>query len=262
MLNKISHSFWFQIIPAFLLGVLAVILLLAGVVPLYYLWFTGIMWSLTCGLGVAVGYHRVFSHATHKLPTWKENIILFFAILSGQGSSIPWVALHRGYHHPHADTPKDIHSPVVYGKWAAFWGWQKQLTTQSNLINMKYAVDLLRKPNHLFFHKYGLLILWGVPLLVALINWEFALVAICLSTCIGVLQDNIVNVICHSTFTFNYRNFDTNDNSQNNIIMGFLCWGQGWHNNHHYNKASYDFGKTISGKWWEYDPCLLWKWFL
>jgi len=38
------------------------------------------MWCMVCGLGVAVGYHRVFSHKTHQLPTWKENIILFFAL--------------------------------------------------------------------------------------------------------------------------------------------------------------------------------------
>ena len=103
-LQSISKSFWFQFIPAIVLGTVAIVCYGIGLIPLYYLWFTFIVWSLVCGLGVAVGYHRVFSHKTHKLPIWKENILLFLGTLSGQGASVFWVALHRGYHHIHADT--------------------------------------------------------------------------------------------------------------------------------------------------------------
>jgi stearoyl-CoA desaturase (delta-9 desaturase) len=213
------------------------------------------MWILVCGLGIAVGYHRIFSHRTHKLPTWKENIILFFATFAGQGASIFWVALHRGYHHPHSDTVLDLHSPNYYGKLNAFIGWQYKISEMSNPVNLKYAVELLRKNNHKWFHNYYLRILWGVPLFVALFNWKFALAAFCLVTFIGSLQDNLVNIFGHSKNWFGYRNFDTNDNSYNNYILGYLVWGQGWHNNHHYSPASFDFGKGISGKWWEWDPC-------
>ena len=41
---------------------------------------------------------------------------------------------------------------------------------------------------------------------------------------------------------------------QNNLILGYTAWGQGWHNNHHYDPKSFDFGKVVSGKWWEWDP--------
>ena len=60
-----------------LLGLTAIILLAIGVIPLYYLLITFIMWVLVGGLAIAAGYHRVFSHKTHELPRWKENIILF-----------------------------------------------------------------------------------------------------------------------------------------------------------------------------------------
>jgi stearoyl-CoA desaturase (delta-9 desaturase) len=76
-----------------------------------------------------------------------------------------------------------------------------------------------------------------------------------LTTLIGSLQDNLVNVYGHVATCLSYRNFDTADSSQNNYILGYLCWGQGWHNNHHYAPASYDFGRGVSGRWWEYDPC-------
>ena len=261
-LKTISKSFWFQFIPAVIMGTATIICLILGVIPLYYLWFTLVMWILTCGLGVAVGYHRVFSHKTHSLPTWKENILLLLGTLSGQGASIFWVALHRGYHHPRTDTIKDIHSPVAHGILTAFIGWQYKITEATNTINIKYAIDLVRKSNHLWFHKHHLKILWSIPIVVAIFNWKLALAAFCLTAMIGVMQDNIVNVLGHKKVLIGYRNFNTNDNSQNNLILGYISWGQGWHNNHHHNPTSFDFGKSISGKWWEWDPCNIFKIFL
>lgn len=261
-LQKISQSFWFQFIPAMILGFITIYLIVSGVIPIYYLTTTFFMWVLVCGLGIAVGYHRVFSHRTHFLPVWKENIILFFATFAGQGPSIFWVALHRGYHHPHTETEKDIHSPIVYGVYQSFVGWYNKITEVRSVVNMKYAIDLLRKSNHFWFHKHYLKILWGTPLLVSLIDWKFALTAFCLVTFIGSLQDNLVNVFGHKSSIFSYRNFDTNDNSHNNFLLGYLAWGQGWHNNHHYDPKSFDFGKSISGKWWEWDPAKIFKHFL
>jgi stearoyl-CoA desaturase (delta-9 desaturase) len=262
LLHNISQSFWLQFVPGMLLSAFTITLLCLGIIPLYYLYFTFIMWILVCGLGIAVGYHRVFSHRTHKIPKWKENIILFFAAFAGQGSSIFWVALHRGYHHPFSDTSKDIHSPLLKGKFHAFVGWYLKITETTSMINIKFAVDLLRKTNHIWFHKNYLLILWGIPLLVALINWKFSLTAFCLVTGLGLLQDNLVNVYGHWKGWFGYRNYKLTDNSHNNMPLALLTWGQGYHNNHHYDPASYDFGSGISDKWYEFDPCKIFLPFL
>lgn len=260
--QKISKSFWFQFVPAMILGPLTIYLLFTGVIPLYYLWATFVMWILVCGLGIAVGYHRVFSHRTHKVATWKENIMLFFGIFAGQGSSIFWAALHRGYHHPHSDTDIDIHSPVVHGRLHAFVGWFLTITESNNPVSIKYAIDLLKKPNHVWFHKNSLRILWGVPLLVALVDWKLALTGFWLVTMIGSTQDNLVNVFGHSKGIIGYRNFDTRDNSHNNLFLGYFAWGQGWHNNHHHKAGSFDFGSGVSGKWWEWDPSRIFTFFL
>lgn len=253
-LGTISKSFWFQWVPGVVLGMLTIILLATGVISPYYLIATFVGWVLVCGLGIAVGYHRVFSHRTHQLPVWKENIILFLATFAGQGASIFWVALHRGYHHRHSDTSLDPHSPV-HGWWNAFVGWEMKVTEANNTVNFKYAVDLLRKPNHVWFHKHSLRILWGVPLLVALFDWRLALCGFWLVTFIGTTQDNLINLFGHVKIPGSYRNFETTDNSHNHPVLGYLCWGQGWHNNHHHSAGNYDFGRGTSGKWWEWDPC-------
>lgn len=257
MFKDISKYTYFSFIPFLSIGIITVILFILNIIPIYYLVFTLIGWILISGLGVAVGYHRVFSHNTHtNLPTYKENILLFFGTLSGQGSSITWSAIHRGYHHKYSDTKRDLHTPKN-GFYHAFFGWAKQITENNPIVNLKYAGPILRKNNHIWFHKNQMLILWLVPIIVALLNWKLCLALVCLPTALSLLQDNLTNVFGHTKAYIGYRNFCTKDNSQNNFILGYLGWGQGWHNNHHYDPKSFDFGKSISGKWYEVDPCIL-----
>lgn len=262
MFKNISKYSYLSFLPFLLISFITIILLAQGIIPALYLIGTFVMWCLIAGLGVAVGFHRIFSHSTHpNLPRWKENIILFFGTLGGQGSSITWSAIHRGYHHRFADTEKDPHSPV-HGIYHAVFGWATKITENNPGFNLKYAGPLLRKSNHLWFHTHQMTILWAVPLVVALFDWKMSLAVFCLPTGLCLLQDNIVNLVGHKKCLIGYRNFQTNDNSYNNFILGYLGWGQGWHNNHHAAPDEFDFGSNVSGKWWEVDPCKFFKPFL
>lgn len=251
----------FGYIPVLLMFPAILYLIFSGdIEPIYYI-ATFIGWILICGLGIAAGYHRVFAHKTHELPVWKENIVLFLASLGGQGSSIMWTALHRGYHHAHTDTTKDLHSPVN-GFYQSFIGYTVKMTEVSKIPNYKYAIDLVKKSNHLWFHKHQLKLQWGVPLFLALFDWKLAVMLILLPMCISLIGDNIVNVLGHSRLPLGYRVGNTNDNSHNNPILFFLCWGQAWHNGHHYKPSIYAHGKYVSGKWWEFDLCVIFLPFL
>ena len=55
-----------------------------------------------------------------------------------------------------------------------------------------------------------------------------------------------INTVNHLS---GYRNFETTDQSKNNFILGYLAWGEGWHNNHHHNQKKFHF----QCKWWEFD---------
>src|SRR5690606_36461025 len=52
-----------------------------------------------------------------------------------------------------------------------------------------------------------------------------------------------VNSLSHM---FGYRNFDTNDQSRNNWLVGILAMGEGWHNNHHAEPAC----AKAQRRWW------------
>jgi fatty-acid desaturase len=60
-----------------------------------------------------------------------------------------------------------------------------------------------------------------------------------------------------NTFThmFGYRNYNSNDYSTNITWLGYLMFGEGWHNNHHAKPNNWNFKL----KWWEFD---LGAWFI
>jgi len=55
-----------------------------------------------------------------------------------------------------------------------------------------------------------------------------------------------VNSVCHA---FGSREFETNDCSRNQWIVGLLALGEGWHNNHHAFPRSAFHGLH----WWQID---------
>jgi stearoyl-CoA desaturase (delta-9 desaturase) len=209
-------------------------------------------YTLIGGLGVEVGLHRWASHKAVDLNRIAKPLVIFSSVLSCQGHAFWWAAVHRGNHHKHCDTEKDFHSPM-HGKWNAFIGWF--LKHDINDVNFKYVADLAREPLLKYTATYYRSIIYATWIIVGLISLNFLFWFLIIPTLIAFYSVHTINLICHSNF--GYKNFNTNDNSKNVSVLGYLCWGNGWHNNHHYQASSYDFGKNVSGRSREFDPCML-----
>lgn len=219
-----------------------------------YLAFLPAGWAIFGGLGAAIMLHRYMSHRSIELRSWLRPILIWISCMSGQGSPIWWAALHRGYHHAHSDRDKDIHSPTK-GFWHAYMGWM--FSIKPDTVSLRHSTDLLRDKQLVWFHRNYNKVVWSSIIVLMAIDplfcaWFYAIPAIiCLHT------DSMVNSICH-TKGAGYRPFDTKDLSENIWYLGIFGWGQGWHNNHHANPRSYDFGTSISHRRYEFDPCMLW----
>jgi len=204
------------------------------------------------GLGDAIGLHRYISHQSIEIRPYVRPVIYWLACMTGQGSPIWWAALHRGYHHAHADRERDLHSPIK-GKWNAYMGWMFAITHET--VNLKYGAGLLRDQTLIFFHKNYNTVVWTTLIVTFAINPMFCLFFFVIPAVVSLHTENIVNLVCHSNN--GYRPFETKDHSTNVWYLGLLGWGQGWHNNHHSNPKSFDFGTSVSKRWYEFDPCLL-----
>ena len=80
--------------------------------------WTGVtLYVLTIG-GVALGYHRLFTHNGYECGPVLKGVLLLCGGLAAQGDTDTWVRTHW-YHHSHSDKPGDPHSPFQYS--GSFW---------------------------------------------------------------------------------------------------------------------------------------------
>lgn len=219
----------------------------------WYIAYLLVGWITFGGIGTAIMLHRYISHRAIDIRPMLKPILYWIACMSGQGSPIWWAALHRGYHHAHSDKEKDIHSPTK-GFWHAYMGWM--FTINYNSVSLRYAVEKLKDKQLMWFHKNYNKVIWISFLILFLFNpamsiWFYIIPALC-----GLHTDSMVNSLCH-TENAGYRIFDTKDHSENVWFLGYFGWGQGWHNNHHNDPRSFDFGATVSKNKKEFDPCML-----
>src|SRR4051794_40485132 len=71
-------------------------------------------WLIT-GLGLTVGYHRLFTHRAFATSTTISGILIVMGSMAGRGPMLSWAAMHRR-HHELADHEGDLHSPHLHGK--------------------------------------------------------------------------------------------------------------------------------------------------
>jgi stearoyl-CoA desaturase (delta-9 desaturase) len=179
-------------------------------------------------IGNMIGYHRYLSHKSFKLNKFFNFLIIYLGTLSGHGSPLFWVALHR-HHHKYSDTDNDLHSPKN-GIWESTLKWQ--IIKTKKIYNITYPRDLCRDNYLMFIHKYYYVLYWSSYAFLSLISYELAFGLLIGGTLITSIMSIIGNYILHNEH-FGEKTHQTNDNSKNVFIMNLLTFGGGFHNNHH-----------------------------
>jgi len=238
---------WGCIIPLQFIGVWALYCIFSGSAPDY--WWIGTLIGFICMkmIGIGAGYHRLFSHKGFEVSKLMKRFILWCGVISGQGSPILWVAIHRGGHHRYSDTEKDPHSPKD-GFWHSYILWMIKL--KEGDVNPKGAVDLLRDPDMIFAHKHYHLILWLSHAALALINFDLWLYTMGLPAFLTLHAFCMQTSVVHYT-KLGYKNYETKDDSMNVPWLWILTQGECWHNNHHGDAKNPNYGGR---HWWELDP--------
>jgi stearoyl-CoA desaturase (delta-9 desaturase) len=208
---------------------------------------TLLLWWISGGLGIGMGFHRLLTHRGYKVPKSLEYLLTFCGLLALEGGAINWVVTHR-IHHAHTDEVGDPHTPRD-GRWWAHMGWILRGTAQQHedSVLMRYAPDLMKDPVHRAMNTFyyvplifsGLALLWFG-------GWSFLFVGVFLRVTIGLHFTWLVNSATHLWGT---RRFQTTDDSTNSWWVALLSFGEGWHNNHHAHPRAARHGLT----WYEID---------
>ncbi|HWR53476.1 MAG TPA: fatty acid desaturase [Bryobacteraceae bacterium] len=207
-----------------------------------------LLYWMSTGLGISMGYHRLHTHRSYKVPLALEYFFAFCGALTLEGGPISWVATHR-IHHQNSDKPGDPHSPRDGGWWAHVgWILFGEATHSDTRKMAKYAPDLAKHRFYVWLNNYHWVasVVLGV-LLYALGGLPLMLWGICVRTVFGLHATWLVNSATHM---WGARRFATRDDSRNNWWVALITFGEGWHNNHHAHPTSARHGLA----WYEFDP--------
>lgn len=196
-------------------------------------------------VGLSITLHRFYSHKNFKFKNEAlRYLFTAIGILSGRGSPLGWVYIHR-LHHRHADTESDPHGPKSIG--FRLFGF-KPIDAAEKQMKPFLVKDMLTK-EHLFIHNYYLVFVFAFMLFLLVIDFQ-VLYFFYVVPLLGIqFSQNCFNYFAHK---YGYRNHNTKDDSTNNFILWPLIWGDAWHNNHHNNLAKF----STKEKWWEFDPAM------
>jgi stearoyl-CoA desaturase (Delta-9 desaturase) len=219
------------------------------------------------GLGVTVGFHRLFTHRSFKARPAVRGTLAVLGSVAIEGPVLSWVADHRK-HHAFSDRPGDPHSPHVdhggglrgelRGFVHAHIGWLFRHDQRG--ARARYAPDLLKDPVVSFVDRT--FVLWAVGGLVLPFFLGWAIGGTVAAGLTALLWGGLVrlfvlhhltysiNSICH---VFGRRRFATTDESRNVFWLALPTFGEAWHNNHHAFPTSAQHGLRR----WELDPSAL-----
>ena len=256
--------------------------ILAFILPFYFYSRSAIVafliFYMITGLGLTLGYHRLFAHRGFEVPLWLEHLIAICGYLAIQRGPIFWVSMHR-LHHRYSDIPgRDPHTPRE-GFLHVHFGWhqRRRRDVWEREIYRKLTPDLLHDKLYLFLDNEGrdyltyTGILFGSYFLGGFIgafgapgSWFDSYNALCFLVWVGLLNRvavlhafGFINSVCHIAGT---RPFKTNgkDTSVNNFLVALIIFGEGWHNNHHAHQRSARHGL----RWYQWDPAWYGIWLL
>ncbi len=231
----------------------------------FYIYFNGMVWQepvlliifwFISGMGITMGYHRLFSHKSYQTNVFIEWILMIFGSLALENTILKWSSDHRK-HHNKAETEDDPYS-ITKGFWYAHIGWVIENTSEEK--NKVVGVKDLEKKSAVRFQKkyyFSIAIIGGfiVPYLIGL-SFERPIGALLWGSFLR------VTLVHHATFFINSlchyvgrRTYDSESTARDSWFMSLFTFGEGYHNYHH--KFPYDFRNGIS--WFAFDPS---KWFI
>jgi stearoyl-CoA desaturase (delta-9 desaturase) len=217
---------------------------------------------LFSGLGITVGYHRLFTHRSFRAVRPVRVVLAFAGSLAVEGSPIDWCATHRR-HHAFADQYGDPHSPhlaqaagikgVLLGLWHGHMGW---LFDDEATDPEEWVPDLAADKDIMAISKAFPWITIGSfvapPLIALAVTQSFgaAVTAFLWASLVRIfLLHHVtwsINSICHF---YGKEAYKARDESKNVWALSSISFGESWHNNHH----AFPWSARLGLKFWQVD---------
>lgn len=210
-----------------------------------------VLCNLTGGVGLSLGFHRMLTHQSLRVPRWLNYTIATLGTLGMEGGPITWVATHRR-HHAQSDSAGDPHNGRRGLRWSHLeWIYRPNEARPTPDEMRRLTPDLSSDPFYGFLERTNLYWQIGLGLTLLLLGgWSWVIWGMFVRVVFTIHVTGLVNSAAHH---FGYQTYRTGDESRNNWWVALLTWGDGWHNNHHAFPSSARHGL----RWYELDPTWL-----
>ena len=215
----------------------------------------GLLYVIT-GLGITVGYHRLFAHRSFNCPNWVKGGLLIAGGWALQNSALKWASDHIR-HHARCDQDEDPYN-ALRGFWFSHVGW---LFVNDRHADEKYASRLRQDSVVVWQQRYYVpIVLSGLilPFIVGVLynGWISGLGCFLLAgvrrTFFVLNSTFCINSVCH---LWGSQTHTTADSSRDSWALSLLTFGEGYHNYHHTHQRDYRNGP----RWYNFDPS---KWLI
>ena len=201
--------------------------------------------------------HRYAAHGAFTMSKpWERFFYVFAYITMGSSYLSPriYAILHR-MHHAYTVTPQDPHSPKYFGNVVAMMRHTARvyvsIQQEANPIDERFMKniphwDAVDRLGDSWSSRLG----WGLAYTAFYIAfapslWWFLLLPV--HWLMSPVHGAIINWYAHR---YGYTNFKLNNTSKNLLPVDVLMLGESYHNEHHRNPRSINFGV----RWFEIDP--------
>lgn len=192
------------------------------------------MTYLTLLIGHSVGMHRMMIHRSFEAPKWAERFLIYVGVLVGVAGPYGIIRIH------------DIRDwaqrqPACHDFFAHRRGYWRDISWQ---LFYRFAFELsptlIIEPNLADDRWYQFMERtwrWHQLMLAVLLyflgGWPFVIWCVCVRVAASAVGHWTVTYFCHNPGPGRWRVRGASVQASNIPLMGFITYGECWHNNHH-----------------------------
>jgi len=207
--------------------------------------------ALTLCAGHSVGIHRGLIHRAFRAPPWLEYTLVYIGVLVGLGGPIGLVQMHNT--RDFQQNQRRCHDYFAHRRapWVdSFWNLHCRFEF-FRPFDPRVSPEIARDPVLRFLERTWRWqqLPWAL-LFLALGGWPWLVWGTFVRVTVGTTGHWFVGYVAHRTGYRGFHNRGAAVQGWNNLLLGTLSMGEGWHNNHH----TFPRSARIGIRWWELDP--------